>query len=182
MDSRASVENIVSVFGSNDPSEGDDAYESARAVGRELARLGYGIANGGYGGTMEASARGAKEAGGATIGVVCSVWSSRANRYTDRTVRTSSLLERLERLIELGTGGYVVLPGATGTLVELASVWEMTAKGLLSRRPIVCMGGFWRPVVELMSGARPGCERCVAIAESAEKLAGYLPPAGADLP
>ncbi|MFP3938545.1 MAG: LOG family protein, partial [Phycisphaerae bacterium] len=129
--------NVVSVFGSNEPVAGDASYEDAREIGRRLAKLGYTIANGGYGGVMEASSRGASDAGGDTIGVVCSVWSPTANRYTDRTIETSSLLERLNKLIELGTGGYVVLPGATGTLVELATVWELSAKRLLQWRPIV---------------------------------------------
>ncbi len=171
----------VSVFGSNSPTEGDEEYDLARRTGRRLAELGYAIANGGYGGTMVASARGAKEAGGSTIGVVCSVWSSRANSYIDRTVRTSDLLERLQRLIELGGGGYVVLPGATGTLVELATVWEMSAKRLLTRRPIVCVGGFWRPVIELMTGARPGCEDFVAVVEAPEELVEYFPKVEAGL-
>jgi len=51
---------VVSVFGANDAREGDEAYETARAVGRKLAESGYAVANGGYGGTMEASARGGR--------------------------------------------------------------------------------------------------------------------------
>jgi len=130
---------VVSVFGANDPAEGDEAYQQARAAGRELARLGYAVANGGYAGTMEASFRGAKEAGGATIGVICTLWKSPANRYTDRVIKTRDLFERARTLVELGSAGYVVLPGATGTLVELALVWELTCKRLMARRPIVCL-------------------------------------------
>ncbi|MGC9455574.1 MAG: LOG family protein [Phycisphaerae bacterium] len=167
---------VVSVFGSNAPTAGDESYAAAREVGRRLAELGYAIANGGYGGVMEASSRGASEAGGDTIGVVCSIWSSTANRHTGRTVVTSGLLERLNKLIELGTGGYVVLPGGTGTLVELATVWELMAKGLMPRRPTVCVGGFWRPVIELMAGARPGCEELVTVAATPRELERHFPP------
>ncbi len=167
--------NIVTVFGANDPAAGSEAYETAREVGATLARLGYCVANGGYGGTMEASARGASEAGGKTIGVVCSIWNSRPNRYVKEVVATGSLAERIGKLVELGTAGYVVLPGATGTLVELASVWELMLKKQLAVRPIVCMGGFWRPLVEMMSAARPGCEKLVAVAESPDEIAKYFP-------
>jgi predicted Rossmann-fold nucleotide-binding protein len=58
------------------------------------------------------------------------------------------LHQRLARLIELGDA-YVVLPGSTGTLVELAMVWELINKGLIPRRPILCWGDFWRPVVDI---------------------------------
>ena len=161
---------VVSVFGANAPVEGDEAYQQARAAGRELARLGYAVANGGYAGTMEASFRGAKEAGGATIGVICTLWKSPANRYTDRVIKTRDLFERARTLVELGSAGYVVLPGATGTLVELALVWELTCKRLMARRPIVCLGHFWDGLIAAMSQARPGCEHFIAVVDSPAEL------------
>ncbi len=155
-------ENVVAVFGANDAVEGDAEFLQAHLVGKTLARLGYRVANGGYGGTMEASARGAKSLGGETLGVTCSVWKSSPNPYLDRIISTESLNERLDTLICAGTSGYVVLNGATGTLAELACVWELTAKGLLERRPIVCLGDFWRPVVELMAQERPSSAEYVS--------------------
>ena len=166
---------VVSVFGANEGTAGDSRYSLAREVGRQLAELGYTIANGGYGGTMEASARGAKAAGGSTIGVMCSIWSSEPNRYIDERVETTSLLDRLAKLIELGTGGYVVLPGATGTLVELATVWEMICKKLLPRRPLVCVGGFWQPLIEMMTAARATSRNVISTIESPEKLKEHFP-------
>ena len=165
---------IVTVFGSNDALEGDGDYQAAMAVGRKLAELGWAIANGGYGGTMEASARGAKSAGGKTIGVICSLWSSRPNEYIDYVVNTASLSQRVEKLIELGTGGYVVLPGATGTLVELAYVWELMCKGLLNRRPLVCMGGFWGPLIEMMAHQRPASAVLIATAAKCDELEAFF--------
>ena len=167
--------NVVSVFGSSGVSGSDAAYEQARAVGRTLAELGYCVANGGYGGTMEASARGAKDAGGKTIGVVCSIWSRRPNQYIDRRVETDNLRRRLETLIELGQAGYVVLPGATGTLTELAMVWEMTCKGILPLRPIVCVGAFWRPLMDMMSAQHAPDGVAVAVASAGELGQYFLP-------
>ena len=59
----------VTVFGSSRPKPATPDYETAYALGSELARAGFVVCNGAYGGTMEASARGAKAAGGSTVGV-----------------------------------------------------------------------------------------------------------------
>ena len=167
-------EDVVAVFGSNDAVEGDMAFLQAHEVGKALARLGYKVANGGYGGTMEASSRGAKSQFGDTIGVTCSIWKSKPNPYIGREIRTASLSERLDTLIQTGTSGYVVLPGATGTLAELACVWETAAKGLADRRPIVCLGDFWRPVLDLMASERPSCSEYVKCVETPRELAGHF--------
>ena len=167
-------EDVITVFGSNDAADGDEAFQRAHEVGKTLARLGYQVANGGYGGTMEASARGAKSLGGGTIGVTCSTWKSPPNPYIDREIKTASLLERLDTLIKAGTSGYVVLSGATGTLVELACVWELTAKGLLQRRPIVCIGDFWQPLLEMMRRERPSSSEYVCSVETPRGLAAHF--------
>jgi hypothetical protein len=174
----ADGQKVICIFGANDPQPGEKLYELARSAGAVLAGLGYVVANGGYGGTMEASAAGAKQAGGRTIGVTCSLWRSRPNRHIDQVIVTGSLFGRLQRLLELGNAGYVVLPGATGTLAELAVAWEMMSKGLLGRRPLVCLGRFWRPVIELMVPQRPECGELVAVADSPQELARHFPAIG----
>jgi uncharacterized protein (TIGR00725 family) len=166
----------VAVFGSSDPSEGEPEYELARSIGRKLAELGYAVVNGGYGGTMEASARGAREAGGEAIGVTCSFWRDRANPYIGRIVRTEDLWQRLAALLETSVDGCVALPGSTGTLLELAAAWEMMGKKMLPRRPLVCVGGFWRALAEMMTSARPGTEKLLSFVEGSEELERFFPP------
>jgi hypothetical protein len=144
----------VTVFGSSLPASGSPLYEEARRLGRLLAEGGFGVCNGGYGGLMEASARGAREAGGHTIGVTCTLWSARANPWIVEEVRTQSFLERLTTLIERGDA-YIVLPGGTGTLAELALVWEMMNKSTLvravgGRKPLLVMEPYWRPVLDCL--------------------------------
>ena len=103
---------------------------------------------------MEASAKGAKDADAKTIGVTCSAFRrSQPNAYIDQEIQTANLHDRLKKLIELGSG-YVVLPGGTGTLTELAYTWELLNKGFLTDRILVIMGDFWLPVVELVPDAR----------------------------
>ncbi len=140
---------VVSVFGSSRPREGEDEYRIAYHTGKVLAEDGFTICNGGYGGTMEASARGAKEAGGSTIGVVCSFFNPSANPYIDRTIVTEHLADRLLKLIELADA-FVVLKGSTGTLLELAAVWEFENKRVIKIKPLILIGNFWTAVVETL--------------------------------
>lgn len=166
--------NVISVFGASNPEAGSAEYALAQNVGCVLAELGYVIANGGYGGTMEASAKGAKQAGGRTIGVTCSVWPREANEYIDEVVATSQYEERLGKLIDLGQAGYVALPGATGTLVELAWVWEHACKGWWERW-IALVGDFWKPLVDMMVSQRRRSDQYVRLVSKAEELRDVFP-------
>lgn len=145
----------VTIFGSSLPGEGSATYTEARRLGSVLAESGFTVCNGGYGGLMEASARGAREAGGHTVGVTCAIWPTPANRWIDEEIRTDSFLERLTTLIERGDA-YIVLPGGTGTLAELALVWEMMNKSTLSktvggRKPLLVMAPYWQPVIDCLN-------------------------------
>ncbi|MHC4622197.1 MAG: SLOG cluster 4 domain-containing protein [Planctomycetota bacterium] len=54
---------IITIFGTGRANSGDSAYTLAYETGRLLAEADFVIANGGYGGTMTAAAKGAAEAG-----------------------------------------------------------------------------------------------------------------------
>ncbi len=145
----------ITVFGSADPQPGDPLWATAESLGRALAQAGFDLVNGGYGGTMEAVARGAQHAGARVTGIVVDAFPRTPNPFLNEVIRTRSLFERLEQLLERGNG-YVVLPGGSGTLVELALAWELQAKGLLPPRPVVLLGDFWEPVFHrLAAGLRP---------------------------
>jgi len=121
----------------------------AEEIGRLVAGRGWVLANGGYGGSMEASARGAKSAGGRVIGVTCDLFSREPNRYVDEVIRTPDLYARIRTLLER-SDAYLALPGATGTLAEVAMAWEMLAKRFLEPRPLVLVGEFWRPLFRML--------------------------------
>jgi len=150
-------EKTVAIFGTAEAKPGDTTYVLAYETGKLLAHAGFTIVNGGYGGTMLAAAKGAAEAGGKTIGVTCSAFKqSTANEYISREIVTGSLDERLDTLIKLGRA-FVVLPGSTGTLLELAKVWELKNKGFLEAdKPIILVGGFWKPLVDLIAADSRG--------------------------
>jgi hypothetical protein len=157
---------VVTIFGTSKAVEGDGVFESAVELGRLLASQGYTIANGGYGGTMLAAAKGARQAGGEVIGVTCSAFGrGRANEYLTRQIATDSLQERLNTLLALGSA-YFVLPGGTGTLLELAQVWELKNKCCSAAdKPIIIVGDFWSDVIGLMKQVDPECVNCVAVAD-----------------
>jgi predicted Rossmann-fold nucleotide-binding protein len=79
--------------------------------------------------------------------VTSSFFRSRANRWVDEEMRTATWQDRLFELVRLGDG-YVACKGGTGTLVELAVVWEMLNKKAMERRPFVVLGDFWQPILE----------------------------------
>jgi uncharacterized protein (TIGR00730 family) len=138
---------IVTVFGSSRPRAGDAHYADAQALGAALAAKGLVVCSGGYGGVMEAVSRGAKEAGGRTLAVTAQFFRSRANGWIEEEIRVKTWQDRLFELIKRGSG-YVACPGGTGTLVELAVVWEMLNKGAMNRKPLVVLGDFWQPVID----------------------------------
>jgi uncharacterized protein (TIGR00730 family) len=138
---------VVTIFGSSKPQPGEPEYELARKLGGLIANAGFSICNGGYGGTMEAAARGAREANGSTIGVTMESVNPQANQWIDRTIVVKTLIDRLMKLIELGDA-YVVLRGGTGTLLELAAVWELMNKQMMRSRLVVVVGKFWDSTVE----------------------------------
>ncbi len=149
-------ERIVTVFGSSRPRESDAEYEEARELGRILAASGFSVCSGGYGGVMAAVSRGAKESGGKTYGVTAEFFSATANSWIDVEVRVATWQERLFELIRLAHG-FVACKGGTGTLVELAVVWEMLNKSVMAGKPLVVMGNFWSPIIE--------CVRSVELAQ-----------------
>ena len=149
------VERIVTVFGSSRPKAGDGEYEEALMLGKALAESGFAVCSGGYGGVMEAVSRGAKDGGGKTYGVTAEFFGRGANAWVDVEVRKKSWEERLFELIRLGDG-FVACKGGTGTLMELAVVWEMLNKSVMSAKPFVVLGEFWQPVLDRVREVEQG--------------------------
>jgi uncharacterized protein (TIGR00730 family) len=172
---------IVTVFGSSRPRPGDDLYRQAQALGAALAENGFTVCSGGYAGVMEAVSHGAKEAGGRTIGITARFFRSHANAWIDEEIRVPTWQDRLFELVKRGHG-YVTCPGGTGTLAELAVVWEMLNKGVMKRKPVAVFGDFWRPVIECIREAELAHaspwgereERLIHIASSPRDAAEHL--------
>lgn len=139
----------VTVFGSSQPKPETLDYKSAYNLGLNLARLNLNVCTGGYFGIMEAVSKGANEGGVKVTGVTLPVFGGKPNSYITKEIGCTSLFERVEKLISLGDA-FVVFPGGTGTLVELALVWELRNKGLMSDKPVAVVGGFWDEFVNFI--------------------------------
>jgi uncharacterized protein (TIGR00730 family) len=143
----------ITIFGSSRVEPGTDEYAAAQRLGTALAERGFAVVTGGYNGIMEAVSRGAKDAGGRVVGVTVQVIAQNfqrlPNEFLDQEVQTEALLQRIDKLVELGDA-YIVLPGGSGTLVELGAVWNLAFLGALQNKPIVVVGEGWRRVMDTM--------------------------------
>ena len=110
----------------------DKVAALAAEVGREIARRGAMLVCGGRGGVMEAACRGAKEAGGTTIGILPGMRRSEANPYVDVPIITG--LGEARNAIVVGSADAVVaVHGGYGTLSEIGLALKMG-------RPVVGLG------------------------------------------
>src|SRR5271157_1115975 len=138
----------VTVFGSARFREDHRYHQLAKAVGRRLAAGGYAVITGGGPGIMEAANRGAKEAGGLSIG--CTITLPReqeVNLYLDRRVQFDSSLARKVELVKYSCA-FVLMPGGYGTLDEIFEVANLMAAGKIDRFPVVAMGSdYWTPML-----------------------------------
>ncbi len=170
---------VAVVFGSNSPREGDLDYAEARQLGYGLAQAGYVIATGGYFGTMEATSRGAKEAGGHVIGVTTSTFDAvrlHPNAYLDEEIKFPKLFQRLYHLVTMADA-WVALPGGIGTLSEVALTWSLLQVGEVKRQPFVLVGELWRKTISEFSSdyyIRPQYREFVRYAENVGQVIDLL--------
>ncbi|MFC1783243.1 TIGR00730 family Rossman fold protein [Planctomycetota bacterium] len=134
----------VTVFGSARFSEEHPCYQLARKVGNRLASAGYTVITGGGPGIMEAANRGAKEAGGLSIG--CNIRLPREqkpNPYIDHFVEFDHFFVRKVMLVKYSCA-FIVLPGGFGTLDEVFETSVLMQTGKIEHFPIILMGHpFW---------------------------------------
>ena len=139
----------ITIFGSSIPQIGDKEYADAYFIGKELAKSGFNICSGGSLGIMDAVSKAAYEEGRSAIGVTVKIFDSKSSKYLTQEIKCETLFERLDNLITIGDA-FVVLPGGTGTMLELSLVWELLNKNVMNIKPFVCLGEMWKGIVDLM--------------------------------
>jgi uncharacterized protein (TIGR00730 family) len=134
----------VTVFGSSRFNEDHPNYKLARELGYGLAKAGYVVMTGGGPGIMEAANRGAREAGGLSLG--CNIklpHEQKPNPYLDRFIEFEHFFIRKVMMVKYSCA-FVVMPGGFGTLDEAFEVITLVQTGKLERFPVISMGGeFW---------------------------------------
>jgi uncharacterized protein (TIGR00730 family) len=141
----------VTVFGSARYAPGHPYYALGRQVGAAIARLGFTVMTGGGPGLMEAANRGAREAGGRSVG--CNIElpkEQRPNPYLDRSVTCRYFFVRKVLLFKYSYA-FVALPGGLGTLDELSEALTLIQTGKIADFPVILFGtAYWRPFEELL--------------------------------
>jgi len=130
----------VTVFGSARFEEKDPYYQLGMEVGEKISQLGFTVMTGGGPGIMEAANRGAKNAGGKSVG--CNIilpFEQFPNDYLDKFVNFKYFFVR-KVLLSKYSYGYVVLPGGFGTLDELFEALTLIQTEVIKRFPVVLMG------------------------------------------
>ena len=141
----------VTVFGSARFGEDHRYYQLARAVGGRLAEEGFTVITGGGPGIMEGANRGAKEAGGISIG--CNIqlpMEQMPNPYLDEWVTFRYFFVRKLMLVKYSYA-FVILPGGFGTLDELFETSTLVQTKKIENFPLVIMGKeFWEPLLNAL--------------------------------
>ena len=142
----------VTVFGSARYTESHPYYSLGREVGKALTAMGFTVMTGGGPGLMEAANRGAREAGGRSVGCNIELPTEQApNRYLDRSVTCRYFFVRKVLLFKYSYA-FVALPGGFGTLDELTEALTLIQTGKIANFPVVLVGtAYWRPFQQLLA-------------------------------
>jgi uncharacterized protein (TIGR00730 family) len=143
-DALAEVGAAVAIFGSARTRPPDPYYQAARTLAGLLARAGFAVITGGGPGIMEAANRGAREAGGLSVG--CNIELPReqgTNAYVDVSVNFRYFFCRKTMFVKYSEG-FVLFPGGFGTLDELFEALTLIQTRKIKRFPVVMFGkSYW---------------------------------------
>ncbi len=143
----------VTVFGSARFTEEHASYVLAREIGQRLAQAGFTVMTGGGPGIMEAANRGAKEAGGYSVG--CNIelpQEQKPNPYLDRWVTFRHFFVRKVMLVKYSYA-FIAMPGGFGTLDEIFETATLIQTHKIKDFPLIIVGKeYWQPLIDFMRG------------------------------
>ena len=161
-DTLATVERGVTICGSARISPDDPHYAAAQEVARILAENGFAIITGAGPGIMEAANKGARMAGGRSIG--CNIelpFEQGANPYVDTLVQFRYFFVRKTMFIKYSVA-FIIFPGGFGTLDELFEAVTLIQTGKISQFPVILFGRrYWAGLIRWLQ-ARVLAERKIA--------------------
>jgi uncharacterized protein (TIGR00730 family) len=144
-DALANVGPAVSVFGSARVRRSDPQYRLARRVAARLVHEGFAIITGGGPGIMEAANRGARDAGGLSIG--CNIelpFEQDPNPYVDLSIQFRYFFVRKTMFVKYAEA-FIIFPGGMGTMDELFEALTLIQTGKIEHFPVVLVGrDYWR--------------------------------------
>jgi len=148
-DRLASLDKAVAVFGSARVTPEDPHYGLAEETARRLAQAGFAIITGAGPGIMEAANKGAREAGGRSIG--CNIelpFEQRPNPYVDTLIDFRYFFARKTMFVKYASA-FLIFPGGFGTLDELFEALVLIQTGKLYHFPVILFGKrYWGGLFE----------------------------------
>jgi uncharacterized protein (TIGR00730 family) len=150
-DALAEVAAAITIFGSARTADSDPMYQAARRLSTLIAQAGFAIITGGGPGIMEAANRGAREAGGLSIGLNIELPHEQGmNPYVDVAVNFRYFFCRKTMFVKYAEG-FVLFPGGFGTLDELFESLTLIQTRKVSRFPVILFGtAYWQGLVDWM--------------------------------
>lgn len=140
---------VISSFGSAFIKPDEKLYLDITECGKIIAEKGYSIYSGGYSGSMEAISKGAKSAGGKTVGVTLKKVKSSPNVYIDEEIIAENLMERISCLIN-SAEAFMIFKGGTGTLLEISSALELMNKKVMPEKLMIFYSDYWKSVIDTL--------------------------------
>ncbi|HEU4699060.1 MAG TPA: TIGR00730 family Rossman fold protein, partial [Gemmatimonadales bacterium] len=148
-DTLATVEKGVTIFGSARVGPDDPQYEAAQETARLLAEAGFSIITGAGPGIMEAANKGARLAGGRSIG--CNIelpFEQGANPYVDTLINFRYFFVRKTMFVKYSVA-FIIFPGGFGTLDELFEALTLIQTGKIKHFPVILFGrAYWGGLVD----------------------------------
>jgi uncharacterized protein (TIGR00730 family) len=148
-DALSGVGAAASFFGSARTPADDPEYLLARETARLVGESGLAIITGGGPGIMEASNRGAKDAGALSIGLNIELpFEQGGNPFCDIALEFHYFFARKIMFVRYASG-FVVFPGGFGTLDELFEALTLTQTGKITEFPVILIGSaYWGGLVD----------------------------------
>src|SRR5215210_7136422 len=152
-DALSCVGAAASFFGSARTPPGEPDYELARETARLVGESGLAVITGGGPGIMEASNRGAKDAGALSVGLNIELpFEQGGNPYCDIALNFHYFFARKIMFVRYASG-FVVFPGGFGTMDELWEALTLIQTGKITEFPVVLVGSsYWRGLIDWLAG------------------------------
>ncbi len=139
----------ISIFGSARTAREDPNYARAEEIGGRLAELGFAVITGGGPGVMEAGNKGAKEAGGVSVGLGIELpFEQGMNEWVDLGVDFRYFFARKTVFVKYSSG-FVVMPGGFGTFDEMFEALCLIQTHKITKFPLILVdSGYWRGLLD----------------------------------
>lgn len=143
----------VAIFGSSRATRDDPYYHVAEGIGRLLVQHGFSVLTGAGPGIMEAANKGAREAGGPSIGLNIQLpRQQQINPYLSTILNFHYFFVRKVMFVRYSVA-FVIIPGGFGTLDELFESVTLIQTDKIRPFPVVLVGReYWQGLIEWLRG------------------------------